>query len=573
MTAGKKKTPEDATEFEREQLRYFLKRDDASAILAEMNPSLAWLPMLARMQLIKHDTHLAPWIERNFWDFEAIRDVVANIQFFGPDTADVLEYRLNRAKDLSLLLMKCWRLILRHMKTAKHGGLPSDWFDAAPRMKQGERTTELLERIARILRPKLKVSKRYAWYDEDGRGPPEKPSDLMSIDYEIEMGVTADEVLAAWPQKEPSELDEKLLRILTHELSAVVEDAIEVGVESNRGYGTTDSDVPSVADHSQNAYHKGFLAIVRVMAELWTRLARKDLQRALPFINLWRRSSCRIVRRLALFAAADPAVPADRAADVLIHLPHGELFLTNSSVEVYRLIRARWRDFPTEKQELIERRFAEGPPPDWFKEGSDRERMIARSRFDLLGELQRIGIKLSADSEALINEIRARWPAWELRPPEEAGFHIWSGGSARRIVGDPAKLNDVPAELLVAAAKRAAETPGFLEGDSWEALCQSNPTHALSGLEAAAKANEWPEELWHRFLWATHKPKETDEVNVTRIADLLLKMPARHLAELSSAASWWLGERATSLDEKLLWLLWDRIEETSPREPEEAQDE
>jgi hypothetical protein len=571
MAVTKKKTPEDATELEREQLRYLLTRHDVGAILAEMNPSLAWLPMLAQMQLIKRDTELADWVERNFADAQAVRDVVANIQFFGSDTVDVLEYRLNRAKGLSPLLMKCWRLILRHMKTAKHGALPREWFDAVPRIAHGERSAELLEQVATILRPKLKLGKRLGWYDEEDRGSPTKPTDLMSIDYEVEEGITAEEVLSIWPQTEPPELDEKLLRVMTHELSAVVEDAIEVGVESNRGYGITDSDVPSVADHSQNAYRKGFLPIVRVMAELWTRIARKDLQRALPFIDLWGSNQFRIVRRLALFATADPAVPADKGADLLIDLPQGELFLTNSSVEVYRLIRARWRDFPREKQEVIERRFAEGPPPDWFKEGSDKDRMIARSRFDLLGELQRMGIKLSANSEMLLKDIHERWPNWELRPQEQAGFHIWSGGSARPIVGDPTKLSDVPADQLVAAAKKAAETAGFLEGDAWEALCQTNSDHALGGLEAAAAANDWPDELWRYFLWATQK--STDEVSVASIANMLLKMPAEHLAEISSAASWWLNERAPTLDEDLLWPLWDRIEQTAPREAEVPQDE
>jgi hypothetical protein len=573
MTAAKKKTPNDATDFEKEQLRFFLMRDDATAILTEVNPSLAWLPMLAKMKLIKTDTHLAPWMEKNFSDADAVRDVAANIWLFGPETAEVLEYRLNQAKGLSPLLIQCWRLIIRHMRTAKRGVIPTDWFDTEPRIKSGDRSSELLEKISTILRPKLRLGKRSRWYDEDGRGPLERPADVMSIDFEIEEGVTAEEVLSIWPESEPPELDEKLLRNLTHELSAVAEDAIEVGVESNRGYGTSDTDVPSVADHSQNEYHKGFLSIVRVMADLWTRLARKNLQRALPFIDLWRTSPFRLVRRLALFAAADSAVPADKAADVLISLPQGELFLTNSSVEVYRLIRARWRDFLEEKQKRIEGRLAEGPPPDWFKEDSDKERMIARSRFDMLGELQRLGFKLSANSKAVLQEIRVRWPQWHLRPEEQAGFHIWSGGGARQIVGDPTELKNVPADQLISAAKKAADAAGFLEGDSWEALCQSDPEHALSGLEAQAKAGDWPGWAWRPFLWATQKPKDADDLDAARIARLLSGMPEKQLAEISYVASSWMNERANTLDEKLLWPLWDRIEVASPRETEEAEDE
>src|SRR3954464_4416418 len=90
-----KKTPADATPFEREQLRFFLSGDDLAATLSEFNPSLAWLPLLSEMKLIQSERQLIAWIELNFADVNAVRDVVANIQFFGRETADFLEFRLN----------------------------------------------------------------------------------------------------------------------------------------------------------------------------------------------------------------------------------------------------------------------------------------------------------------------------------------------------------------------------------------------------------------------------------------------------------------------------------------------
>src|SRR5438309_1152166 len=118
MTTSAKKTPRDATEFEREQLRYLLSTDELSFMLVEVNPSLAWLPVLIEMRVIQAGTQLAPWIERNFADVDAVRDVAANIHFFSPETASLLEFGLNRQRDrLSPLLVKCWRLIIRAMRT------------------------------------------------------------------------------------------------------------------------------------------------------------------------------------------------------------------------------------------------------------------------------------------------------------------------------------------------------------------------------------------------------------------------------------------------------------------------
>src|SRR4051812_43558551 len=79
-----KKTPSDASEFEREQLRFLLAGDDVATTLAAVNPSLAWLPVLHQMQLIQTDNQLVRWIEVNFSDIQAVREVVENIHFFEP---------------------------------------------------------------------------------------------------------------------------------------------------------------------------------------------------------------------------------------------------------------------------------------------------------------------------------------------------------------------------------------------------------------------------------------------------------------------------------------------------------
>ena len=122
----------------------------------------------------------------------------------------------------------------------------------------------------------------------------------MSIDYEVEDGLQPDEVLEAWPENSLAETDDKLLFSLTAELSAALDDATHVGAEGNQGYSTSDSDVPSVARHAQNAYRSGFYAIVRVMADLWGRLAKKSPLLARRFVETWHNSPFRRVRKARL---------------------------------------------------------------------------------------------------------------------------------------------------------------------------------------------------------------------------------------------------------------------------------
>lgn len=566
-----KKTPADATPFEREQLRFFLSGDDLAATLSEFNPSLAWLPLLSEMKLIQSERQLIAWIELNFADVNAVRDVVANIQFFGRETADFLEFRLNTQRSsLPPLLVKSWALIIRHMRTTKSGFAQNEWFEIAPQLEREDYSAPLLERLANALRPKLKVGKRFFWRDTAEDEVPERPSDLMAIEYEVDDGVQSDDVLAAWPKNAEPEIDEMFLAQLTTALSGALADATDAGVETNEGYGTSDTDVPSVARHGQNEYRSGFQTIVRVMAEIWTLLAGKSSDNAVAIAVRWRDSPFRLIRRLAMFAFANPAIPAYVAADFLAYVPLGELFLTNSSVEAYRLIRARWSEFPPEKQQQILRRICEGPPRSWFRDDAEIERHIDRSHYELLSDMIRDGVDIGPEAGNLLAEIRERWPQWEPKPAEQAGFHVWHESGHSELSDDTDKLKNIAESELVAEARKIAATAEFMRGDSWHSLCLSDPDRALRGLDVAAKEGDWPKDYWEQLLWSRkdYRDAETEQ----KIAERLLQWPTDRFATIATAASSWLEGHAKTLSDALLWPLWDRIADATLTETPGAED-
>src|SRR5260370_36706823 len=105
----------------------------------------------------------------------------------------------------------------------------------------------MLERLAKALRTKHKMEKRFSWRETAEEKVPEQPSDLMSIDYKVDGSVSSNDVLAAWPDTAAPETDENLLLQLTAALSPAVANPIGVGVDPNQGDGTTHPDVPSVA--------------------------------------------------------------------------------------------------------------------------------------------------------------------------------------------------------------------------------------------------------------------------------------------------------------------------------------
>jgi hypothetical protein len=568
MLQKTRKTPEDATEFEREQLRFLLSDGDPGATLSEINPSLAWLPVLWKMSLIRPDTQLAAWIERNFDDEQSVRDVVANLRFFTPETAAVLQSRLNaHSERLSPLLIKCWQLIIRQMKTSRHGVLDHDWYDVAPRLRRGDVSVDSFSRVAEALKPKLILDK-LTFFDDEDDSKPQRPSDLMSISYDVDDGLTGNEVLEAWPQSAPAEADARLVAVLYTALKTALDDATDVGVEGTEAYSLTDYTIPSVARHEQNNHRSGFYPIVRVIADLWERLATKSPSRAREFFADWSNSQFRLIRRLALFAAANPVISPNAAAGTLMTLPQSELFLTGSTVEVHRLIRERWSSFSADDQAALLVRFMAGPPPDWFKEGTDIDERLARNRFDLLGEMERDSLQLTSEASSLLADIRRRWPHWELRPPAQAGFHIWMG-SGETTVENPATLDGVSDEEIVAAAEQAAANATFLDADLWHALCLNDPDRAARGLAHVAKNGHWSVDFWRQLLWVRKEYQQTD--TASRIAVLLLAWPEASFKPIADPASAWIDEHTKALDEKLLWPLWDRIATAILAEAEERQ--
>jgi hypothetical protein len=563
---AQKTTPKDVSEFEREQLRFFLGSSDMASTLTELNPSLAWLPILAEMNLLQNDAALPLWVEQNFASLDAVREVVANIHFFRAESATILEYRLNRQRDrLEPLLTKCWQLIIRHIRNKQHGTLRSEWFEVLPRLKRGDASADVLERVADALTPKLFVEKRLGWYDEPNRGI-EKPTDVISIKYGVDDGVSERDFFAAWPETAPAAMEEQLIRILTNLLSLVLADAIDVGAESNIGLSITDVDVPSVGAHEQNSYHAGFLPIVRITAELWSQLVQKSVPKARDILREWQNSDYRLVHRLALYAAADPKISPQHAADVLIHLPQGELFLTNSQVEVHRLIRKRWTELSTKRRGVIEKRIVEGPPANWFREGADLGRVMDRCRFELLLDLERSTLPLSDEASRLLKAIKERHPQWRDVEPEKVGFAMWQGG-VRGVVGNKDKLASVSDDRLIQAAKTAADEADFMEGDAWQALCQDDPSKAFRGIENAPPAERWYEWAWRPFLWAATKITDPDELN--RIVRLLVQWPtSAPFEETSSGAAWWMDQVSEKLKAPLLWAVWDLVEQRAPRRVE-----
>ena len=126
---------------------------------------------------------------------------------------------------------------------------------------------------------------------------------------------------------------------------------------------------------------------------------------------------------MALFASVNSIIPRSFVFKLLQSIPINQLFFASSSVEVYRLIKFRWKDLTKIQKQTIEKRIIQGPKIK-LSEKRARER-IDRCIFDLLGYMDQINIDLSDESNLKLDEIKSKFPNWRLVRKERAGFHFW----------------------------------------------------------------------------------------------------------------------------------------------------
>ncbi len=544
-----KKPAASVSEFEKSQLLSLMTRGNAALLLLQENPPLTWLPVLADLHLVQNDQRgLASWIGKNLHDPQGVKEVVARLPLFGRGVSELLQFGLNQnAAALPPFLLTAWRLVVRHMESATDPALNFGWFDLLPSLQRGDRSANVIGRLATLLQPKLRVSRPFRLYDDDG-APVSKFQDLLRVEYETDEHVSIEEVLEAWGTDNPSETNGELLVALSHALDSVLADATDLGLETAEGFGVTDANVASVANHPQNRYRAGFLCIVRVMAEIVTSLIAQAPGRARRHVLDWIGSKYRINHRLALFAVSDAHVGKELVTEVLLALPAAELFLGGGTVEVHRLLATRWNDLSDETRAILEERIRCGPPSSWFQPGADVSRYIDRTRFDLIGDLIRHGILLSSETQALFKEIQARWPEWLLRASERAGFHSWhSSGREAMVEGND---NEVKNGLTL-------EGGDLSKQKNWRHLCDLNPSVAFEELCAQGEADRWRPAPWREFL-ISDKVLEEPEL-VRHIARMLMALPADADPEIIALATRWFGKaEILSLDE-YRWPLFDTI--------------
>jgi hypothetical protein len=414
------------------------------------------------------------------------------------------------------------------------------------------------------LRPQLQVRPALHLYEQQNGGShPEAIGDLLRIEFDPAEHPPPTDVLAAWPQNTAQEI--ALFRTLNRAMLDALEEAEDVGLLE--GWDVTGYDVPSVAKHPQNAYRSGFYPITRVLADLWERIAARNVDRARKLTEAWRDSAYLLVRRLALFTLAHDAFSPDEAALAIINLDEKTFWDTNAQVEVMRVLVRRWGQFTDANRFEIETRLRRGVPRELYPAGTFEEAeewrfILDSSVYRRLKRLEQTGGALSKESLAVLTDISNRNPTWRPGTGDRDDFHVWHE-SRWGPAGEPDLLSEIADDRLVKEAMRLQRERQFEQGDVWRLFCSAAPERALRALEFEADRGEWPPEEWRCLIWAAFE--RGNAAFQFALAGMLLKMPDTSLRALVTAVPSWLQKRremVSGLDGSgcaCFLTLWDKI--------------
>ena len=539
----------------------WLDRGDALQLLGELSPEPAWLPILVQRGVVKPSELPATWIANRIDDPNMIR-VCASLAHLDESTIWSLNRALDRERGtLSAVRARAWRLLIAVKRAHRFEGREDRWYEERVAIERGSFDFQSRDLVVNILRPRLALGRPIRWPEDKTANAEESLHRLLRIEFQSHAHPQANEILQAWPNT--SEANAALLGALNRALTDAIERAGELGLSGS--WNAASRDVPSVADHAQNQYRRGFYPLIRVLADLWTRLAAFDQGQAKSIALEWIRSPHLLQKRLGLYAYASELFNADEVVAALDALDDHTFWASGASVEIMRLAVLKWAEFTNQQRQSFESRLCAGIPRELFSARDDLDSIEWRAISDsyIYRRLNRLvvsGADVSVDVTNLLQEIQGRHVQWVPGEGDRDDFQSWR--ETRRDRGaNPDLLTEVPDSNLVQQAFRIQEERQFDEGDLWSAFCSTAPERALRGLIIEGDAARWSADAWRSLLWAAteHVGREFQ----IEVAEQLARMPSADLSAILDSASAWIERQSARLADRnadrAFFRVWDRL--------------
>lgn len=312
---------------------------------------------------------------------------------------------------------------------------------------------------------------------------------------------------------------------------------------------------------------------------LYDRLVKSYPELARADSALWPKDEPFFFNKIHLYAWSFHELFSGRqVADGLLSLSDDSFWNHGYRRELLHLLRRRWIDIPSEKQELLEQRIVNGPKRHHSEPEEDYKRFRSITSAIILGWLSGQGCELCEETLEILPRLRGADPSWCPEWDEMADDSLSGRGGVVNVDPDPSKIIGAPASQIVELAKKHTRRPigELTEYKPFDGLVAERPLRAVTALAQEAKRGEFPLEFWRSAIdvW----PQDVRFRLTCLFAARIARLPSETIVELKYQVFHWLSDHFPNLAAQdqpralnLLDALLDKLFERGPEATESGQ--
>ena len=432
------------------------------------------------------------------------------------------------------------------------------------RVESGERSSELVGSIVKLVEPRLKVE-RASWWSGRKRGRPKVFGDLVSA------SLTSGYVVNAAELGLLAVADSDFLLGLANALDGSLRRGLALGRRIgwdggdqlwrlgslnrvDQGLGGEDND-------DADAFHRGIAPIAKLLYAVASRLAEVAPRKVAPLLLAWRTSETAIDLRLwAALGSGRDVVPAEDVAEFLAGLDNTRFWDLHLHPEVALLRARRYGELAPAVRGNIAKRLRHRPPRKHWPRRADAERLNEGREYWAARELQRIAVcggVLPARERAWLQERLVRFGELATMDAEE-GFLGGTRIVERPTVEADASFGELAGEVRLRALQRMLADPeDSAKGSSGRAWLGQRDNLSTVVVEIAGTAGGAVE--YSRLLvWVLriHGPTgeaARDGAEAAAMLGVLAGLPAPARADTAGGVSEWMGRWCKVIAKDAAW--------------------
>lgn len=436
-------------------------------------------------------------------------------------------------------ILQSWHYLFEHWRSAGEDDR-LDWYRFADELKVVGWSNATVRKYEALSRPRLAAGHNYFRSAIPSQADEKtKLSDLLRL--ELKYIENSPEITV------PDEWLGEVLSALKRNLDVGIQLKEEAGQ-----YGWLDippivrSDDPDISGYDRR---EGLRGAVLDYASKFERLVKHDAKKALREVSSWSVEDSNIFARLRIWAGGfEEIVPNSEFQSFTDAISTDAFWNVRHQRDLLLMLKKRWATLPLAATRRIEERILEGRER-WETEAEHE--FIPRRAWaiaDRLHWLHSNGCQLNLNYEDQIKALLKAAPEWTPKSGARASESLESRGGAVRT---HTEFDELLAVSLGEVLEKSTELSGrqglgLDERDPFAGLCRERPVVAVAALRRQARAGQYPEWAWRRFLNSESRKEDSPRFRVF-VAEILLATNPQTIASIMYPFSKWLQNTSNEL--------------------------